>query len=121
MTAKIYYLSCPYSHPNPDIKASRHRLVNRITLEFHKQGKLVYSPLTHNIPLIELNRKYNSWDDWSHFDLEMLQRCDGLIVLQISGWEQSKGVAEEIAHAKKINIPIEMINPKEHLDLILEM
>ena len=116
---KISYLACPYTHPDEKIKKMRHLLVNRIALECHKRGKLVYSPLTHNLPLIQLSRKENSWDDWGLFDKSMLERCDELLVIQAPGWEQSKGVAAEIAHAKEFNIPIEMINPKEYFGLSL--
>lgn len=116
---KISYLACPYSHPDPEIKALRHHLVNRMALELHKRGRMVFSPLTHNIPLIQVSGKQNFWDDWGRFDLTMLERCDELIVLQVPGWEESKGVTNEIAHAKKLNIPIEMINPKEYFNLSL--
>lgn len=119
---KISYLACPYSHPDPNVKAKRHQLVNRITFEFHKLGKLVYSPLTHNIPLIHLSEKENNWNDWELFDKSMLARCDELIVLKIDGWKLSKGVTAEIAFAKEINLPILMIDPnKLNLGEIVEL
>ena len=39
----------------------------------------------------------------------MLQRCDELIVLTLTGWETSRGVQAEIAFAKEINLPIKMM------------
>jgi len=117
---KISYLACPYSHQDPAIRIMRHQLVNKVAFEFHKRGKLVYSPLTDNIPLIHLGDKENSWEDWSVFDKEMLSRCDELIVLKIQGWEISKGVSGEIAFAEQLHLPIEIIDPMAYFNLNID-
>lgn len=119
MKNKLAYLACPYSHPDHEIMEARHHLVNRMAFELHKRGRMVYSPLTHNIPLIKLNGGKGTWEEWGNFDLAMLSRCNELIVLTVPGWQDSKGVACEIAHAKKLELPIEMINPKEYFNLKL--
>lgn len=116
---KISYLACPYSHPDREMKEMRHHLVNRMALELHKRGRLVYSPLTHNIPLIHLSGKSNNWDDWEAFDKAMLARCDELLVLKIPGWDISQGVTAEMEFAKELNIPIEIIDPKNYFTLTL--
>lgn len=119
MKNKLAYLACPYSHPDKEIMEARYHLANRMAYAFHQRGRMVYSPLTHNITLTKLNHGKASWQEWKEFDLTMLSRCNELIVLIIPGWQESKGVACEIAHAKKLDLPIEMINPKEYFNLKL--
>jgi len=104
----ISYLACPYHHDNPLIKAQRLQTVTKTAAELFTQGIYVYSPLTHNSKLTELGVG-GTWDTWCDFDLEMLSRCDKLIVLTLPGWEQSRGVCAEIAHAKKLHKPIEFL------------
>lgn len=108
MKHSIAYLACPYHHENPIIKEQRLRIVTEVAAEMHKQGSYVYSPLTHNHKLSELGVK-GTWETWCHFDLEMLSRCDKLIVLTLPGWEVSRGVQAEIAHAKELSLPIQFL------------
>ena len=102
----IAYLSCPYSDPDPKVRVRRHQIVNQVVFEMMQQGTLVYSPLTHNVPINELGI-HGNWLTWKNFDHGMLSRCDRLIVLKLPGWENSKGVAAEVACAQKLNLPIE--------------
>ncbi len=102
----VAYLSCPYFDPNPLVKEKRHTIVTRVAFELMSQGIMVYSPLTHNLPIDHLGI-HGTWATWKEFDHTMLSRCDRLIVLKLPGWENSKGVAAEIARAKELELPVE--------------
>lgn len=108
----IAYLACPYSHPDPCIKQKRHAIVNEVTYQLMSQGILVYSPLTHNVPIDQLGI-HGNWMTWQAYDHEMLSRCDRLIVLMLPGWKESKGVASEIAKAKELGFSIEWMEYQE--------
>lgn len=110
----VAYLSSPYNHPDPKIKQQRHDIVNSVVFDYMRRGILVYSPLTHNIPIDQLGI-HGNWMTWKDFDHEMVSRCDRVIVLKLPGWEDSKGVAAEIARAKEVGIPIEWIECPENL------
>lgn len=111
--SELMYLACPYSHPDLAVKQMRHEMVNRIALKFHQQGKFVYSPLTHNVPLMQQDLTTSNWNFWGSFDKLMLSKCDKLLVVPLPGWEESRGVSAEIALAKELNLPIEIINLEE--------
>jgi hypothetical protein len=113
----LAYLACPYSHPDSAVRHMRHMIVNRVACELHKQGKFVYSPLTHNIPLIQLCDKTIGWDFWEKFDKMMIMKSDRLLVLTIDGWRESKGVAAEIKFAEEFNLPIDLIDVKAEFGL----
>lgn len=117
MTA-VSYLACPYSDPDSQVKQRRLDVVTRAAFKLMQEGRVVYSPLTHNIPISQLGIQ-GRWTTWQSFDLPILSKCDFLIVLRLPGWETSPGVTAEIAHAKKENIPIEWMDPtNEWLDLL---
>jgi len=101
----LAYLAAPFSHPDPSVKKWRLQTVNQYVCKLLKEGQMVYSPLTHNAPLIELGMQ-NSWDTWRELDHLMLSKCELLIVLTLEGWDASIGVASEIEFAKANNIPI---------------
>lgn len=106
----ISYLSAPYSDPDPKVRAWRHTVVNQVVYELMRQGQLIYSPLTHNIPIDQLGI-HGNWITWKNFDHGMLSRCDQIMVLKLPGWENSKGVAAEIALAKELQCPIHWLEP----------
>lgn len=110
----VAYLACPYSHPDSKIKQQRHAIANRVVFDLMRRGILVYSPLTHNVPIDQLGI-HGNWMNWKDFDHEMVSRCDRLIVLKLPGWEESKGVAAEIARANEVGIPIEWMESPENL------
>ncbi len=107
----VAYLACPYSDPDPRVKELRHMLATQVAFELMQKGQVVYSPLTHNIPISRLG--VYGWVNWKDFDLTMLAKCDRLIVIKIPGWDESKGVLEEIAYAKERGIPIEWLEMSE--------
>ena len=117
MTAEsLAYLACPYAHPNPFVMKKRHYIANKVTSQLISKGICVYSPLTHDIPLNELGIEGN-WEFWKKHNHMMVSRCDKLILLKVSGWEQSKGVAGELECARKHNIPIEEMEAPEEKEI----
>lgn len=108
----VAYLSCPYFDPDSLVKETRHIMVTRAAFELMKQGIMVYSPLTHNLPIDRLGI-HGDWKTWREFDHTMLSKCDRVIVLKLPGWENSKGVAAEIARAEELGLPIEWMEVDE--------
>ena len=75
------------------------------------QGKIVMSPLVY---LGELAyRGVHPPQGWYAFDLQLLARCDELLVLQLPGWEDSKGVLVEVAGAQSRGMPIRLMSLEE--------
>ena len=109
---QLGYLASPYQHPDPLIRKKRLLAVTYVAAELFMQGRYVFSPLTHNVPLKGFG-VLGDWDAWKAYDELLLSRCNILYVLQLAGWEQSKGVSGEIAFAKAKKIPITMLGAPE--------
>lgn len=103
--AHLYYLASPYSHESHAVMSQRAETVTRAAVDLLKQGIFVFAPIAYNAPW----EKYNvpgDWTFWSDFDKAFISRMDAVVVLKIGGWEDSAGVAAEIAFAEENSIPV---------------
>jgi hypothetical protein len=112
MKNKLYYLACPYTHPDRKIMDARLEEVTRIAVELLKQGIYVFSPISYNGPWEKYNlpHEFSFWED---FDKTFITKCDGIFVLRLEGWDKSIGVKAEIEFAHQIDIPVYHITPND--------
>ncbi len=105
----LIYLATPYSSPNPYVRLKRFMHVNRFAAELMREGKHVFSPISHTHPIAEQCALPTDWEFWRKYDEVMLSRCQSLVVLKVEGWETSKGVRAEMKIAKRMGLPIHMV------------
>lgn len=95
-TMSYYYLASPYSkHPR-----GRHVAFKRVceaTKLLIQHNVPVFSPIAHTHSLAETTGLDGDHDFWMNVDAPMMEAALGLIVLMDEGWEESRGVSEEIA------------------------
>lgn len=110
----MIYIATPYSHELESVQISRFNAVNKYAAELISRGEVVFSPISHSHPVAEyLEDCPNDWDFWEKHDLPILGICSDIHVLCLPGWEESKGVHEEIVEAKRLGINISFINPEK--------
>ena len=103
--AKKVYLACPYSHKDPEVSRHRFVLANAMAGKLMKQGYVVFSPLSHSVP-IEPHTGHQGHDFWMEQDLPWLALCDEMHILKLYEWWLSKGIDREIEEAVSLGIPI---------------
>jgi hypothetical protein len=103
----LVYLACPYTHPDPRVRVDRFLTVSRVAGSLMRQGMHVFSPITHSHPIAEMVEMPWEWEFWEDQDKAFLRQCSRLIVLQLPGWEASRGVNAEIKIAESLGIPVE--------------
>lgn len=108
---RLSYLASPYSHPDPEVRRQRFEDVCRIAGRLMSQGKLIFSPIAHTHPIAEMGDLPKGFDFWEEFDRAMLAACGELLILRLSGWQESQGIAAEIEIATEMDIPINYIDP----------
>lgn len=101
----VIYLASPYSDPDPTVRQARFEDAVAAAARFWKAGFVVFSPIAHSHP-IALHGLEGTWEQWQEFDKAILGACSELWVLQLDGWDVSRGVAAEIAFAKEWGLPI---------------
>ena len=107
----MIYLTCPYSHPDKDVRRERFNSVNIIAARLMCQGMLIFSTITHSHSLVKAGGLPLDWELWKAYETEILRFCEKVIVLKLDGWEESKRVSELIAIAKAMGTPVEFMDP----------
>jgi hypothetical protein len=93
---ELIYLATPYSHPDETVMESRFIMACRIAASMIDNGHFVFSPIVHSHPIAQTGEMKTSWAAWQRFDIEMLKRCEWLIVVPMEGWKESKGIRAEV-------------------------
>lgn len=112
------YLASPYSAKNVTsekqaivIRARRYKTVCKMAGKLMKEGHKIFCPIAHSHPIevIGMPGQVNDFDFWMKQDLPVLDKAKEVLVYQMSGWEESRGVTREIERARELGIPIRYI------------
>jgi hypothetical protein len=109
----MIYLACPYSHEKSSIRQIRFEQATKAAAAIMLKEEVVYSPITHGHAIAEIVRPL--LDGFSHAQwmaqcmpfLEASNRC---YVLNLYGFQASKGVQIEVEWALKNRVPVSLIN-----------
>lgn len=128
----IVYLAGPIRPKGDQTLESNINNAKSIALELWKKGYTVISPHANSdLPITLADKEVETWR-WLNGDLDIIARCDAVVVLP--GWEESAGTKGEIEFAKERNIPItyypdlpeisstELLRPKQvrgYIDIVM--
>jgi len=107
----IIYIMCPFSHPDAQTRNARFEAANRYAAGLMSEGHIVFSPLSHSVPISRYLGNPNDSDFYVNQDLFWLQYCDKAHVLMLEGWTQSTGIRRELDETVKLNITVKFIKP----------
>ena len=110
----IEYLACPYHHDNPFIKQERFIQSCIVAAKLIDQGRIIFSPISHSHPISQFTKE-NNHDLWLWQDTPFLRVADKLLILKLDGWNESKGIAEELTYFMATGKPIEWLEPEDYL------
>lgn len=110
-----HYLASPYTHPDPEVM---HRLyyMSALTATNWLLVKHIwtYSPIVHCHEMANRFDLPRHAEYWQAYNRAMLLPAIGLFILDIPGWETSRGVTYEREVAKAESIPITLLRPSGH-------
>lgn len=106
---KLVYLSAPYSKAEDKDELMRQVMKFSGDYMVAYPGQHVVSPLFNHYSLHLVPQLGSDYDFWGSYSRNLLSRCDLMIVLQLPGWDQSVGVADEIAEAGARNIQVKYL------------
>lgn len=114
--SKFIYLAAPYTHSDPVIRNSRAELANWAAAELMQAGLEVFSPITHGHAIANHlpPSVAHDHDFWMRQCLPMVERADALVILPLSGWNTSSGIAREIAHAGQHGTKVFLWDKADH-------
>jgi nucleoside 2-deoxyribosyltransferase len=126
----MIYLACPYRHIDSKVAEKRLQTSCLVAALLMKHGFIVFNPLSHSVPIesklleeFEFESDNEVHDFWMRQDLEILRKCTAVVLIEIDGWEQSKGVKKELEESQNLNIPIYRITEDdiEHFRITLKI
>ena len=109
----MIYLAAPYSHPDPAIVKGRMESIYACLAHYMKMGEHIITPLFMHEVVVRNEDMDDDFHYWGEYCLDLLKRCDRMIVLQLPGWDISRGVAQEIEFCFRRDIPVLYIMEEE--------
>jgi len=99
----LVYISCPYSAPTVEEReANVHKAIDAGIELIQKGHSPVIPILLHYLDLRAIEKGIEfSWDDYMRVDLELLSKCDAMLLLG-----HSKGCDIELEYAEQLGMPI---------------
>ncbi len=113
----FYCVASPYSGTE-EVQKERVEETARLTFELIKMGIHVFSLTLHNDAVFTINQ-VNKADYAQQFAKNanaIILQSNGLIVLKLSGWENSHGIQVEMERAQKNGIPVIKLSPEDILN-----
>ena len=108
-TKEMIYLASPYSHKDKDVQNLRAHQVSKMAARLMREGYHIFSPVAHGVQLAQHGLPHGYEEFWKPYCIDMLKRCDRLVVLILRDWHLSVGVMDEIAYAVKNGIPVSFV------------
>lgn len=113
----MLYLSSPFRHHNPQVRQFRFEAACQAVADLSNAGVEAFSMVVHSHPIAQLG--LTNGKQQSRLDIAQLERCDGLVILTLPGWEQSEGVRREFELAKFFEIPVFFFLPSSIIESYL--
>lgn len=97
---KTIYLASPYSDPMPGVRAARAKAVARaagnVLVALPQLD--VFTPIAHGHAIANEVDLPTEYDWWRERCISQINRCHAIAVLLLTGWDESRGVRDEIRH-----------------------
>lgn len=108
----MIYLASPYSASSETLEKLRFQQTRDFVAKQLRLGYVLFSPIVYCHQFkIDFGFAGDA-DFWAEFNLAILHRCKQMWVLQLTGWQQSVGVQNELAWAKALDIPVIYRSPE---------
>lgn len=119
----MIYIASPYWHEDYQVRLRRVEQTLLITRSLLRRKMPVFSPIIHGHTLSEVGLSLAtakstilpdigfSHEDWIAVDFQYLRCCSSMIVLEIDGWRESRGVTMERNFCGQNSIPVTHMPP----------
>lgn len=101
----LVYLASPHAL-YPDGKDCAFKDVCALAAQLISQGIQVFSPIAHSHPIAHYGDLKLDHAAWLRFDEPFMNVCAALLVAQMRGWRQSRGMDHEIQFFKAAGKPV---------------
>jgi hypothetical protein len=111
----LIYIATAYSHKLAPVMTSRYWKVTEFAAAGIKEGFVLYSPITHCHPMARKFKMPKDHQFWLDFNHRMIDNCTEMVVLCLPGWEESKGIKDEMDYCEISGKDYFMFKPENDL------
>lgn len=101
-----YYLASPYTHPSALVREQRYRDLQHYAGPLMAMGYYLYAPILNTHPVASQYSLPMEFEWWEGFNRAFIERSAGIIVADMDGWRESRGVAHEIALGRELGLGV---------------
>lgn len=113
----MIYLGSPYSDPDPAVRAWRYQQASALWHHYFTAcsnrttvSTVIFSPIVYAHPVAVRHKMPTEFAFWARYCRRMLGLSSDLWVCQLDGWEDSRGLKDEVDMAKMLGIPVTYLN-----------
>ncbi len=105
------YLAAPHTHPNRLVRTMRYIIITHVASRLVLEGRRIYSPISmsHHMDMMQNNNI--SHDQWLELDIQLFRHAGCVLLLELEGHNESKGMNNERDWAMRLRIPMEPVDP----------
>lgn len=109
------YLAQPYSHKDGQVQAARFKIAEYMFAHYSDLGEIIYAPIVSCHRVSQLYNLPTTADFWEKQNTAFLEKAEAIRVLEMPGWEKSKGLAYEMMwwQSNRPYVPIQLVSWKE--------
>ena len=111
----MIYLAAPYSSRSQETRSQRVHQAGQAAFSLLKGGHDIFCPIVHGHYIEQAAAAHLDAERWYEHSLSMLSRAYELWVLLLTGWESSRGIAMEVAFARKRSKPVLLLTYEQAL------
>lgn len=108
--SRLVYLAGPYTHTDKSVEEDRYK-IHRAVCAYMMRNENVFSPIVHGHNLLPELADF-SGADWSKWNKAFLRHASEVVVIDMPGCDESKGLQFELNMAKELGIPVRKCNLK---------
>lgn len=102
----FYYLASPYTHDDHKVIDERVELAHEYYGEFTRHGLHVYNATYESHRAAKAHKLPTHFSFWLAHNSAFIKPSCGIIIAEIDGWQESKGVKSEIEEARRYGLPV---------------
>lgn len=106
----MIFVAIPYYHLDKDIIKFRTSIIAKYCGGLLRDGIIPMSPICFGTTVLDYCNLPSDFSFWDKLSIAYLNSAKEMHVLCVDGWVDSRGVNEEIIHAKELGIPIKYIS-----------
>ena len=114
----LIYVASPFTPTLSDdesVRESRVRDAGKIAALMIRAGISAIAPIPHYEAGARAyhDGPLNPPDGYYEYDLRILRRCDGVVLIELDGWTRSVGIRKELDEAERLGMPVARLHPAD--------